>query len=153
MSRIVAHIEEVIVVLVFVIMSTIAFGNVLTRNLFSLSLSFTEEITINLFVILTFIGTSIGVRENAHLGFTLLLEKLAGIPKQILIIIVGLVTLSVFIIITYYGFSMVQFQKEMESTTPALNWPQWLFSLGIPVGAFLCSIRTIEATIKQLRES
>src|SRR5699024_732615 len=101
----------------------------------------------------TFIGTSIGVRENAHLGFTLLLEKLAGIPKQILIIIVGLVTLSVFIIITYYGFSMVQFQKEMESTTPALNWPQWLFSLGIPVGAFLCSIRTIEATIKQLRES
>src|SRR5699024_8820762 len=106
MSRIVAHIEEVIVVLVFVIMSTIAFGNVLTRNLFSLSLSFTEEITINLFVILTFIGTSIGVRENAHLGFTLLLEKLAGIPKQILIIIVGLVTLSVFIIITYYGFSI-----------------------------------------------
>ncbi|MBS3679365.1 TRAP transporter small permease [Ornithinibacillus massiliensis] len=146
------RLEEIIVVLALVVMSIIAFSNVITRNFFDLSLSFTEEVTINLFVLLTFIGTSIGVRKNAHLGFSLIYDKSPESLKRILTIIIGVISVSIFGLFSYFGFEMVQFQLDMNSTTPALGWPRWIFSLGLPIGALLCAIRSVEAVIKEWKE-
>ncbi|GAA0610063.1 hypothetical protein GCM10009001_29230 [Virgibacillus siamensis] len=149
MTKWLNYVEEFIVVSSLIIMSVVAFGNVITRNFFGLSLSFNEEITVNLFVLLTFVGTSIGVRENAHLGFSLLFDKSPLTIKRIIILLVGILSILFFLIITYYGFKMVQYQLEVNKTTPALGWPQWLFSLGLPFGTLLCIIRSVEATLKE----
>lgn len=152
MSKWFSRIEEFIVVITLATMAIIAFSNVITRNLFNISLAFTEEITINLFVFLTFVGAAIGVRRSAHLGFSLIVER-ASIPiRRVLISLIGIVSVLLFAIITYYGIEMMIFQIDINAKTPALGWPKWLFSMAIPLGALLCAIRTIEATIKQLKE-
>lgn len=149
MNKWLGRLEEVIVVFTLVTMSIIAFVNVVTRNFFDVSLAFTEEITVNLFVFLTFVGAAIGVRKHAHLGFSLLVDKASPMFRRGLIGFIGLISVSFFLIIVYYGIDMMQFQISINATTPALGWPRWMFSIALPIGATLCAIRTIEATVKQ----
>ncbi|MBB4823515.1 TRAP-type C4-dicarboxylate transport system permease small subunit [Sporosarcina luteola] len=151
MEKVISRLEEWIVVIVLSIMSTIAFVNILSRGLASYSLSFTEEITVNLFVMLTFVGTAIGVREQAHLGFTLLYDMANVAFKRVITVLVGLMMLLLFGVLLYYGFQMVKFQMDMGQKTPSLGWPQWWFSLAMPLGAVLCIYRTIQVTVKELR--
>ncbi len=151
MSKWLGRLEEVIVVFTLVTMSIIAFVNVLTRNFFDVSLAFTEEITVNLFVFLTFIGAAIGVRRHAHLGFTLLVDKVSLTLRRGLIGLIGLISVLFFLLIAYYGVEMLLFQMNINATTPALGWPRWMFSLAIPIGTTLCAIRTVEATVTQLK--
>lgn len=152
MDQLLNRLEEWIVAIVMSVMSTIAFLNILSRGIAGYSLSFTEEITINLFVFLTFVGTSIGVRQNAHLGFTLIFDRVNGFFKKGITILVGFLMGSLFLILLYFGFQMVVFQMDMGQKTPSLGWPQWVFSLAMPVGALLCLYRTIQATVIEYRE-
>ncbi|MDV2582227.1 TRAP transporter small permease [Alkalibacillus haloalkaliphilus] len=151
MARWLNNIEEFIVVSVLAVMSIIAFTNVLTRNVLGISLSFTEEVTVNLFVLLTFVGAAIGVRKHAHLGFTLIFDIAPKNLKKVISIVVTLISVFFFITIAYFGYEMIEFQRMINSTTPALGWPRWLFSLALPVGAALCIIRTIQVFILEWR--
>lgn len=133
-------------------MSIIAFLNVIFREVASFSLSFSEEITINLFVLLTFVGTAIGVRNHAHLGFTLIYDRASGFFRKFITLFVGLVMVILFAVLVYFGMKMVMYQVELGQKTPALGWPQWVFSLAMPIGALLCLYRTIQVTVKEFKE-
>lgn len=152
MNQLLSRLEEWIVAIVMSVMSIIAFTNILSRGIAGYSLSFTEEITINLFVFLTFVGTAIGVRQNAHLGFSLIFDRVNGVFKRGITLLVGLLMGILFLTLLYFGFQMVLYQMEMGQKTPSLGWPQWLFSLAMPVGSSLCLFRTIQATITEYRE-
>ncbi len=130
-------------------MCIIAFANVVSRYLLGNSFAFTEEITINLFVLLTFVGASVGVKNHAHLGFTLLFDRANYLLKKILCIFTGLVVVTVFILMAYYGVKMVQFQMLTNQTTPSLGWQQWVFTLGFPLGCIMCVVRACEVTFKE----
>lgn len=151
MSKMLSVLENSLLIISASIMCVIAFANVIARYFLGNSLAFTEEITINLFVFLTFVGASVGVRENAHLGFTLIFDK-ANLPiKKILVILTGIIIAVVFAMCAYYGVKMVQFQMMTNQTTPSLGWQQWVFTLGFPVGCTLCLIRSFESTIKEFK--
>lgn len=151
MSKILSMVEHSLLILSASVMSIIAFANVISRYFMNHSLSFTEEITINLFVMLTFVGTAVGVKTGSHLGFSLLFDQASLPVKKILAIFVGSIVIVVFAIFTYYGVKMVQFQMLLNTTTPSLGWQQWIFSLGFPIGSFLCLVRSIESTIKEFK--
>ncbi|KKB33268.1 TRAP transporter small permease [Bacillus thermotolerans] len=149
MSKVIAHIENALLAATMLGMVVITFANVISRYFFHYSLSFTEEITINLFVLLTFLGAAAGLRTNAHLGFTLLFDKASAVSKKLLIIFSTLLTTVVFVLLTYYGYDMMMFQMERNLTTTALGWPQWVFSLVFPLGCLFCVYRALEAGVKE----
>lgn len=150
--KIIDYFEEIILFLSFVVITGVTFINILSRNLMNLSLSFTEEITINLLVLLTFVGTSLGVRRFAHLGFTLLYDKGNLLTKKIVITFSSAASLMLFTVLLYYGIEMVRFQMQIGQTTPALNLPQWVWSLALPLGALLCLIRTVQAFFIEMKQ-
>lgn len=152
MSRIVQRIEFTVLILSLSIMCVITFTNVVTRYLLGSSIAFTEEITVNLFVLMTFMGASVGLKRKAHLGFNLIFESLRSYPKVILTLFIGLVMGALFSVLVYYGYEMVVFQKMLNQKTPALGWPQWIFSLGLPIGSLFCLYRVIEATSIEVKE-
>lgn len=152
MEKVISRLEEWIVAIVLSIMSTIAFVNIVSRGVANYSFSFTEEITVNLFVALTFVGTAIGVRQHAHLGFTLIYDRLNKVIKNMITVLVGLMMSLLFVILIYFGIQMVLFQVQMGQKTPSLGWPQWYFSIMMPIGACLCLLRTIQVTVKELLE-
>jgi C4-dicarboxylate transporter DctQ subunit len=151
MSKWLSFLEHTLLILSASTMCIIAFANVVSRYLLGNSFAFTEEITINLFVLLTFVGASVGVKNNSHLGFTLLFDRAALPLKKVLCLFTGLVVVLVFVLLAYYGMAMVQFQMVTGQTTPSLGWQQWVFTLGFPIGCLLCVIRALEATMKEYK--
>lgn len=149
--KVLNYIEEIILFVAFLIMTIIAFANIISRNIANLSLSFTEEITINLFVLLTFVGTAVGVRRYAHLGFTLIYDRMNNGLKKALIVFSALMGLILFGVLLWYGIQMVLFQMDMGQKTPSLGWPQWILSMALPLGALLCVIRTIQVCVEELK--
>lgn len=149
--KILDYFEEIILFVSFVVITAITFINILSRNFMQLSLSFTEEVTINLLVLLTFVGTSLGVRRFAHLGFTLVYDKGSNAMKYVVVVVSSAVSFLLFSVLLYFGIDMVMFQKQIGQTTPALNLPQWIWSLALPIGAFLCLIRTVQALFIELK--
>lgn len=149
--KILDYFEEVILFITFLTITLITFANILSRNIFKFSFSFTEEITINLLVLLTFVGTALGVRRYAHLGFTLVYDLVGKLGKKVIIIISSIISLALFSILLFYGFEMVQFQMKISQTTPALGMPQWILSLAMPLGALLCLIRTVQVAVTEIK--
>lgn len=146
------YFEEIVLFLALAVMTIISFANILSRNFAKMSISFTEEITINLFVLLTFVGTAVGVRRYAHLGFTLIYDKVGALWKKVIIIFSTLAGLVLFGVLFWYGIQMVLFQLDMGQKTPALGMPQWILSSSMAIGALLCVIRTIQVGLKELRD-
>ncbi len=149
--KVLDYFEEILLSITFATITLITFANVVSRNLVNLSLSFTEEITVNLLVLLTFVGTALGVRRYAHLGFTLLFDKGNKATKKIIVIVSAVASAILFATLLYYGIDMVLFQLQIKQTTPALGMPQWILSLALPLGALLCLIRTVQVTFEELK--
>ncbi|MEQ6050798.1 TRAP transporter small permease [Lysinibacillus capsici] len=145
------YFEEIILSVTFAAITFITFVNIVSRNLVNLSLSFTEEITVNLLVLLTFVGTALGVRRYAHLGFTLLFDKGNKLTKKAIVIISSVASGVLFAVLLYYGIDMVLFQMQINQTTPALGMPQWILSSALPLGALLCLIRTVQAMVEEYK--
>lgn len=73
MNKILDNIEEWLVCICLAVMTLITFVNVIARW-FSASLSFSEEITTYLFVLLSLLGAAIAAKRGAHLGLTLITD-------------------------------------------------------------------------------
>ncbi|MBD1378931.1 TRAP transporter small permease [Metabacillus arenae] len=152
MSKVISYIENFILAITMLAMSVITFTNVISRYFFHYSLSFTEEITINLFVLLTFFGAAVGLRKNAHLGFSLLFEKANVISKKVLILFSTALISTVFFLLAYYGYDMMLFQMERKLITPSLGMQQWVFSMVLPIGSIFCLYRSIEVGVKEWKD-
>jgi C4-dicarboxylate transporter, DctQ subunit len=150
-SKLLTMVENSLIIFSSAIMCIITFANVVSRYVTGNSFAFTEEITINIFVLLVFAGASVGVKNSAHLGFTLLFDR-ANLPiKKFLCIFSGLLVTVVFILFAYYGIDMVLYQMSVNQMTPALGWHQWMVSSTFPLGCILCIIRSIEVVVKEYK--
>jgi len=135
-----------VAVLAFATITVIAFTNVISRYFLNASLAFTTEITVNVAVWLTMIGAVIGLREGAHLGFSLLHENAKGRVKDVMTVLIGTAIVLFFVIVLVYGWDQVGQQIANGRSTPSMGIPQWLFSLALPVGSLLGIVRTVQVT-------
>lgn len=150
--RIVRWFEDWVVVLSFVVIVVVTFVNVLARYLFQASLAFSEEITINLLVVMTMMGAVVGIRLGAHLGFTYLVENAQGGTRRVLIV-VGAALMIVFLaVLLIWGGEMLVHQAARGRATPSLGIPQWLFTLSIPLAGLLGIVRTLQSARTALTE-
>ncbi len=152
MSNFLSKIEHTVLVFSLAVMSIITFANIISRFFLSSSFAFTEEVTVNLFVLITFLGAAVGIKRKSHLAFSLLYDTSSRNLRLALAIFAGAMTILIFAITTYYGVDMMLFQAQLKQTTPALGWPQWIFSMGLPLGSLFCVYRSLEATIKEVKE-
>ena len=70
-------IEEYLCICCLVIMTALVFANVFSRYILHASFSFSEEITTNLFVLLSMMGTAIAAKRQAHLGLSLVPDRVS----------------------------------------------------------------------------
>ena len=134
-----------------VVMTVLVFANVLSRYVFHNSLSFSEEITTYLFVLLSLMGTAIAARRRAHLGLSILTDAVSpGVRKALHVAgfaIGALFSAALF----YYGILMVINQYNLGMQTSAMQWPEWIYATFIPFGAFFVTIRFAQALVEELK--
>lgn len=150
--KIVKWFEDWVVIASFMMIVLVTFVNVVSRYTFQASLAFSEEITINLLVVLTMMGAVVGIRLGAHLGFTYLVENAKATTRRTLIIIGAALMIVFLAVLLFWGSEMMIHQMVRGRATPSLGIPQWLFTLSIPLAGLLGIVRTLQAARVSLHE-
>lgn len=150
-DRILHRVENAIIAFTFLFITLLAFTNVVARYVFHASFSFTSELLINLAVLLTMVGAAAATRLGTHPSFSLLRDATRGTLHKIVISIVCIGMLIFFVVLLWLGIDTASQQFESGRMTPALQVPQWIFSMALPLGALLGAIRTIQVAVIELR--
>ena len=149
--KILNKIEEGICILCLIAMTALVFANVFSRYVLHLSLSFSEEITTNLFVLLSMMGTAIAARRRAHLGLSILTDAVSPkLRRALLVFGFGLATVFSFAVF-FYGIKMVRNEYILGQVTPSMQWPEWVYGCFVPFGAFFMTLRFAQVTLEELR--
>ena len=115
-------------------MASIAFINVLSRYLLHFSFAATEEITINMFVWLTVVGTGIAFERGGQLGMVTLYNIFPKRFKKAVIIFGASMSAVLFILVDIFMIQAIYQELTLfEAISPGLGIPVWIYYVGVPV--------------------
>ena len=114
-----------IVALLLLAMAVIAFVNILSRYFVNFSIGATEEITINLFVWMTVIGTGIAFERGAQLGMVTFFNMFPLRLRKTLVVFSALLATGLFFLVCVYMIQAIYDEMTLFQATSA--------ALGIPV--------------------
>jgi TRAP-type C4-dicarboxylate transport system permease small subunit len=128
------RIDHWIVAVLFFSMAAIAFINILSRYLFHFSLAATEEITINLFVWVTVIGSGLAFERGGQLGMITLYNLFPKKFKKLVILFSAALSAVLFLLVDIYMIQAIYEELTLfNATSAALGIPVWIYYVGVPV--------------------
>lgn len=158
-----AGFEKLILIVSTVGVTTLTFINVCVRKLVSwmlsrgiqtdLSFAWSEEIVINVFVLLIMCGCALAAREGGLISLSLIFDSVNKTGKKIMTILVTVANSIFYLLILKTGMDKVMTQLANGKRTSILLIPEWIFYLALPIGAILLMIHTIEFLIDVLTEN
>lgn len=151
MSKLLRKIEENLAIIVYIILIILTFSNVIGRYLLKSSISFTEEIAVNLFVLLSMIGVSIAVSDRAHLGLSALTELFPKRLQLLISCISNILGLIFGVVLLITGIIMVKNQIAINARTITLMWPAWIYGSFLPFGSLFIIYRFFECAIMDFK--
>ncbi|MFA9424363.1 MAG: TRAP transporter small permease, partial [Sedimentibacter sp.] len=135
MKKFFDNLENYIMGFGLTVMTFITVLNVISRKFLGLSMSFLEEITTSLFILITLLGAAAAAKKGGHLGLTILTDLLPKKYQKYAALFTWAVATFFSFFLIKYGYLMVMSEKKMGITTASLGWPEWWIGTFIPVGA------------------
>ncbi|HRJ25559.1 MAG TPA: TRAP transporter small permease [Thauera sp.] len=142
-------IEQVLSGVVMGMIVLITFGNVLARYFTSKSFAATEEFSIALLIVLSFLGSSAAFAFDRHIRVSFFAEKLPRRARAVLDWLSFAVTASLFAFIAFYAGKLTWDQYRFEETSPALGVPQWWYTVWMPVLALALVLRLVVTRLRR----
>ncbi|MFZ7131044.1 MAG: TRAP transporter small permease [Eubacteriales bacterium] len=152
MNKIFNKIEESLAAVIMGLMLVLTFTNVIGRYFLSSAISFTEEITTSLFVLLCTLGAAIAVKKNAHLGLSIITERLSMKKQLYFSIFANLMGLMFAIILTITGAEMAYNEYLIKQISITLQWPEWIYGSFVPIGGIFLIVRFTQSILKNYKE-
>lgn len=141
-------IEKVVLVVTLLLVTAITFGNVLSRYLLPTSWSFTEELVINVFVLLSLLGAALCARDE---GGLVSMALFSGILKRRNQRILNIVMVAFGLVFCYvlikYGYARVLTLIGNNKRTDVLRILEWKFALAVPVSGVSMALHLIEFAV------
>ena len=127
----------------------VTFIQVLFRYVLNSSLLWAEEVGIYAMVWLTFLGSSLLLREWGHIGITVLLRTASHRTRVRLVFGIEALMLLFLVFLVYYGTTTAVFGFSRRS--PSMGFSTWWLKLAIPVGAVLMTLNLVEQIVADIR--
>ena len=127
----------------------VTFVQVFFRYVLNSSLLWAEEVGIYAMVWLTFLGSSLLLREWGHIGITVLLRTVSHRTRVTLLFAIETLMLLFLIFLAYYGTTTAVFGFSRRS--PFMGFSTWWLKLAIPVGAVLMLLNLVEQIVADIR--
>ena len=147
MSAILEKIEKVVSCVCVSVMAVLVFGNVIARFVFNHSLAVSDEMSTYLFVLMSFMGTAIAARRGAHLGLSIVTDRLSPDARKNVQIVMYGVSAFFCLLIVIFGIQMVASQYALKQETAAMQWPEWIYGSFVPVGACFAMIAFLQGLL------
>ncbi len=134
---------------IFVFGITVIFGitQVVSRYVFGISLSFTEEISRFLFVWVVMLGSALVMRDKSHAAITIFVDCLPKFIKKIVAIFVYFVSLSFLGLLVYHGWKLTLITHMQPAAATGI--PMSCAYFAIPAGAFFMLVFLFEILYKE----
>lgn len=148
-------IEDVIIVVTFVVMTLSAFLQVCNRNITKIPITGFEELSKYCMIYMVLLGTELGLRDGTQIAVTALQDKLKGRARLIVMIAAKAVLILFASNMFYQSISLIQMQLKSGQTSPGLGVPMVVpyFALFLAFGVitlvqFVEEVRMVIALIK-----
>lgn len=128
------RVDYIITAILLFTMAAIAFINVLSRYFFHFSFASTEEITINLFVWMTVLGTGIAFERNGHLGMIAFYKHFPTAVKKSVVLLSAALNALLFSLVNIYMIQAIYDEITLfKAQSAALGIPVWIYYVGVPL--------------------
>lgn len=141
---IIAGLEKWTLVLSTLLILILTVGNVLSRKVLHRSWSFTEELVVAVFVLITLVAAALACREGELVSLPLLTDRLPEKTRKPIAVLITVLAVIFTAILFKYGMDKVLTQLENGKRTFVLNWPEWIFWSFVPIGAGCMVLHFIE---------
>ncbi len=116
--------------------------SVLTRYLFRWPMSFGDELSTYLFILMTFLGAAAAVRNNSELRVDALVEAFPKLKRWVNLF-VHLCRMLAAVIFIVYGIRFVAVEWEFKAVTPILEIPFTIINGFLPLFGVILILRTL----------
>ncbi len=147
MEKISAFLDKItltIATIILVIIAIIVNLGVFCRYVLFAPLPWSEQIPKYAMIWMGFLGASVGISRDRHIGFDILIARLPSQARKIIIIAGRFLILVFLIVMTIYGLSFA-LAVGFCSNAPMLPIPMFYLFLAVPIGGVFM---TLQATIK-----
>lgn len=144
---VIAGIEKVILSAVLVFVTVITFANVVVRKLSDSQFAWTEELVINLFILLIMLGCALCAREGSLISLSLVFDRLKAGGKKIFVLIITVANTAFWVLLMKTGIDKVLAQLANGKRTFSPGLPEWIFTIFLPIGCVFLILHTIEFCI------
>lgn len=136
--------EDVIIVITFIVMTLSAFLQVCNRNITKIPVTGFEELSKYCMIYMVLLGTEMGLRDGTQIAVTALQDKLKGRLRLIILILIKAVLILFAAVMFYQSIALCEIQLRSGQTSPGLGVP-----MVVPYFALLLSfgIITIVQTV------
>lgn len=145
-----ATVEKLALSIVLVITTVITFVNAILRKLSEIEglgikqFAWTEELVINLFVLMIMLGCALCAKEGSLISLSLIFDRLKLRGQKVFVVIITIVNTVFWVFLLTTGWEKVMVQLANGKRTFSLGWPEWVFTIFLPIGAVLLILHTIE---------
>lgn len=126
--------------------------DVIMTYFFNAPLKWALEVSEYALAFIAFLGAGWLMREEGHLRFEMIIEKLPQKVRSVFEIFGSLVCLLVSLIIVWSGIEVVISLYEKGALFESvLQWPRWPLIAAIPVGFALLAIQLLRRSIQHIK--
>lgn len=130
----------------------ITLANVLVRYLSDVSFAFTEEVSVFLLIFLTFMGSAKAFLDGNQIAVTFFIDSLSWRWKRRWLLF-GLATSALMmVLLVWYGGRMAWDDYDLDVTSPGLGWPQWIYTVWLPLLSLLVLSRLAQGLVHVYRK-
>jgi TRAP-type C4-dicarboxylate transport system permease small subunit len=129
----------------------ITLANVLVRYFTDISFAFTEEISVALMVVMTFVASAKAFLDGNQIAVTWFVQFFARRMRRRLALFSLAASIVMFAIIVWYGGRMAWDDYRYEVTSPGIGAPQWLYTVWLPLLALVVILRLLQGVRDVLR--
>lgn len=140
----VATVEKMILAAATVLILVLTVGNVFSRKVIHQSWSFTEELVVAVFVLITLMAAALACREGELVNLSLVTDRLPERAKKPMLFINTALCILFTAVLFVCGVDKVLTQMENGKRTFVLNWPEWIFWSFVPIGAACMILHFVE---------
>lgn len=139
--------EKFLVILMMILTLNVLWG-VITRYIFNLQASWTEELARYLMIWIALLGAAYATSKKLHLSIPLIFNYINDKNKRILeTFISGLILFFALSVMIVGGIQLMLLTNLLGQLSPALRWPMWMVYSIIPLSGVLVIVFTIKNTI------
>ncbi len=149
MMNALAGLEKLVLEIATVLILILTVGNVFSRKIIHQSWSFTEELVVAVFVLITLLAAALACREGELVNLTILTDRLPAQLRKVFFLLSTILSVAFTAVLFKYGLDKVITQMQNGKRTFVLNWPEWIFWSFVPIGAACMILHFIEFYLDQ----